>query len=54
MPIEQVYANMNQFEEAMDSIIVQGKVMDGLMNKNQDVGQDIAVDQMMQQLKQEQ
>lgn len=44
---------MTQFESAMDSIIVQGKVMDGVMNKNQDVGQDQAVDSMMDQLRQE-
>ena len=44
MPIEQIYANMNQFEAAMDAIIVEGKVMDSVMNKNQDVGQDVAVD----------
>lgn len=53
MPMEQLYANLNQFESAMDEITVQGKVMDGLMNKNVDVGQDLAVDQMMGQLKQE-
>lgn len=38
MPIEQVYANMNLFEESMDSIIVQGKVMDQAMNKHVDAG----------------
>lgn len=34
MPLEQIYMNMNQFEQAMDEIQVQGKVMDGMLNKN--------------------
>ncbi|KAM3139263.1 hypothetical protein pb186bvf_008673 [Paramecium bursaria] len=53
MPLDDVYKNMNQFEAAMDEITVQSKVMDGMMNKNVDAGQDIALDQMMGQLKQE-
>lgn len=44
MPLEVVYANMGQFESAMDALMVEGKVMDSVMNHNQDVGQDLVVD----------
>ena len=54
-PVEQLYANLNQFENAMDEIMVNGRVMDQVLNQNNTMqaNQDVAVDQMMQQLKQE-
>ncbi|CAD8199706.1 unnamed protein product [Paramecium octaurelia] len=53
MPLELVYQNMNQFEKAMDEMTVQGNIMTGMMNQNNNIGQDLAIDQMMGQLKQE-
>ncbi|CAK72183.1 unnamed protein product (macronuclear) [Paramecium tetraurelia] len=54
MSIEQLYQNINQFDRALDDIMVQGKVMDSMMNKNSnDFQTNMAVDQMMQQLKKE-
>ncbi|CAD8050940.1 unnamed protein product [Paramecium sonneborni] len=54
MSIEQLYQNINQFDNAIDDMMVQGKVMDSMMNKNQnDFQTNMAVDQMMQQLKKE-
>ncbi|KAL4455436.1 hypothetical protein ABPG74_012588 [Tetrahymena malaccensis] len=52
LPLEQMYGQMANFEQAMDEITVQQKVMDGVMNKN-DMGTDIAVDNMLNQLKME-
>ncbi|CAD8169497.1 unnamed protein product [Paramecium pentaurelia] len=53
MPLEKVYQNMNQFEKAMDEMQVQGNIMTGMMNQNNDIGQNLAIEQMMGQLKQE-
>ncbi|CAD8113442.1 unnamed protein product [Paramecium sonneborni] len=53
MPLEMVYQNINQFEKAMDEMQVQGNIMTGMLNQNNNVGQDLAVEQMMGQLKQE-
>ncbi|CAD8143384.1 unnamed protein product [Paramecium pentaurelia] len=54
MSVEQLYQNINQFDRALDDIMVQGKVVDSMMNKNSnDFQTNMAVDQMMQQLKKE-
>ncbi|CAD8046340.1 unnamed protein product [Paramecium primaurelia] len=54
MSVEQLYQNINQFDRALDDIMVQGKVVDQMMNKNSnDFQTNMAVDQMMQQLKKE-
>ena len=45
---------MERFEKSMDDILVSGKVMDSVLNKNMaDTGQDTAVDNMLVQLKNE-
>ncbi|EGR30865.1 snf7 family protein, putative [Ichthyophthirius multifiliis] len=53
MSPEAIYSNMDQYEKAMDDILVGGKIMDEVMNKNQDsdVNGNIAIDGMLNQLK---
>lgn len=55
LPIEQIYTQMQNFEQAMDDITVQGKIVDNVMNQQgQDANTDMAVDSMLQQMKTEQ
>lgn len=54
VPVEKIYNDMEKFERSMDDILVSGKVMDSLLNANsQDVNQDLAVDNMLTQMKKE-
>ena len=54
VPVEKIYNDMEKFEKSMDDILVSGKVMDQLLNANsQDVNQDLAVDNMLVQMKKE-
>jgi len=54
VPVEKIYNDMEKFEKSMDDILVSGKVMDSLLNANsQDVNQDLAVDNMLTQMKKE-
>lgn len=54
IPVEKIYNDMEKFEKSMDDIMVSGKVMDSLLNANgQDVNQDLAVDNMLTQMKKE-
>ena len=54
VPVEKIYSDMEKFEKSMDDILVSGKVMDQLLNANsQDVNQDLAVDNMLVQMKKE-
>lgn len=54
IPVEKIYNDMQNFEKSMDDILVSGKVMDSLLNANsQDVNQDLAVDNMLTQMKKE-
>ncbi|KRX00157.1 hypothetical protein PPERSA_10656 [Pseudocohnilembus persalinus] len=54
VPIEQLYGQMQNFEQAMDEVTVQNKIVTNIVNQNSDVSQDIVVDQMLQQMKNEQ
>jgi len=55
LPIEQIYKDLDKFEKGMDDIIVSGKIMDEVLNKNQgSCTVNNQVDQMLNQLKLEQ
>lgn len=45
--VGQMYSQMTSFEDAMDEINVQQKVMSGVMNKNE-ISSDMAVDNINQ------
>lgn len=53
IPTEQIYKDMVSFEQSMDEIMVTGKVMDEVLNKNvgNDIQSDQAVDSMLNKLK---
>lgn len=54
VPVEKIFNDMQNFEKSMDDILVSGKVMNSLLNANsQDVNQDLAVDNMLVQMKKE-
>ena len=54
VPVEKINNDIERFEKSMDDILVCGKVMDSLLNANsQDVNQDLAVDNMLTQMKKE-
>ena len=54
VPVEKIFNDMEKFEKSMDDILVSGKVMDSLLNANtQDSNQDLAVDNMLNQMKKE-
>lgn len=54
IPVEKIYSDMEKFEKSMDDILVSGKVMDSVLNqKYQDSNSDLAIDNMLNQMKQE-
>eukprot|EP00828_Plagiopyla_frontata_P038332 TRINITY_DN5026_c0_g1_i6.p2 TRINITY_DN5026_c0_g1~~TRINITY_DN5026_c0_g1_i6.p2 ORF type:complete len:132 (+),score=26.59 TRINITY_DN5026_c0_g1_i6:437-832(+) len=54
IPFEKLYADMQKFDTAMDDILVQGKMVTEITNKQtSDSTTDVAVDTMLQQLKNE-
>ncbi|EGR34601.1 Snf7 family protein, putative [Ichthyophthirius multifiliis] len=50
LSLEQMYGQLNNFEQAMDELTIGQKVMDNIMNKN-DIQSDVAIDSMLQNMK---
>ncbi|KAM3147366.1 hypothetical protein pb186bvf_000617 [Paramecium bursaria] len=53
MSTEQIYNNMDQFNNVMDDIMVQGNVVNNMLNKNSDYQTNMQVDMALQQMKNE-